>query len=766
MTSRPDTSRSLHPPGQPCAAWQLGALPIVAEALASVPDPLVTALRPGPWASGAQVAAALARSLLPEEDPTPAPAWLLPEQIRSFRRTVSALWRYGGAVLADPVGSGKTYVALAVAVALNTGRATACLVPAPLVPQWRAVATRLGVEVVVGSHRQTSRGRLPERTHGLVIIDESHHYRNPQNLRYRHLAPWLAGRPTLMVTATAIVNRLDDLVHQLLLGVRDDALLAEGVVSLRSLFASGRGAPALGGLVIENPGSARARPVRFACTSVPDTVECEAMAASLQLIERLRLSRLPPVAALVRAVLRRAAGSSPAALLGALRRYRTLLLHTRDAVRAGCPLERAQIRRFTGELEDQLVWWELLPGQGDAVELELSDLDVMDSVLTRAARAAEAPDGKLARLQRILADGRPTLVFTAQRETVRHLRNHLDGPAVAWCTGRQAGLGHSVVPRSVVLGWFRGGSEAAVAERLGIVHLVVTDVAAEGLDLQRAARVVHYDLPWTPMRLEQREGRALRLGSHHRKVEVVRFVPPAPLERALRVESALARKARLPEKVGLGAAGRRLWRWRSELGESFGKGDAIAGVALIPQAPEGVLAGFSMHDASAEREMRLARVVLWLAADGSCTEDEDVVAARLAQAAAQREPRPPDADRLREALVLLAQQVRVRLTLVRGRQWATADSAPGAHRVAARLQEAIRLAARRRDLEALGRLERALAFVGGGHTAGESLLLEQVADATEAELLGAAARFPPPSRRRGTVEIRLCGLLLFGRRYL
>ncbi|MBA3520925.1 MAG: DEAD/DEAH box helicase, partial [Gemmatimonadales bacterium] len=706
------------------------------------------------------------RSLLPEEDPAPAPAWLLPEQIRSFRRSVSTLRRYGGAVLADPVGSGKTYVALGVALALNSGRVTACLVPAPLVPQWRAVATRLGVKVVVGSHQQTSRGRLPEGTRGLVLIDESHHYRNPRSLRYGHLAPWLAGRPTLLITATPIVNRLDDLVHQLLLGVRDDALLAEGVVSLRSLFAAGRGAPALGHLVIENRGSARARPERLGRTSVPEAMECEALVKSLDLIERLRLSRLPPVAALVRAVLRRAAGSSPAALLGALRRYRTLLLHSRDAVRAGCPLARAEVRRFTGELEDQLVWWELLAGQGRAVELELSDLEVMDSVLEQAAQAVEAPDGKLARLRRILADRQPTLVFTAQRETVRHLRNQLDGPAVAWCTGRQAGLGRSVVPRSVVLGWFRGGAEAAVAERLGIVNLVVTDVAAEGLDLQRAARVVHYDLPWTPMRLEQREGRAIRLGSLHRKVEVVRFAPPAALERALRMESALARKARLPQIVGLGAAGRRLWRWRSQLGDTFGKGDAIAGVALIPQAPDGVLAGFSMHAESGGCDLRPARVVLWLAADGSCTEEEEVVAARLAVAAAQREPSPQDADRLREALVLLAQQVRLRLTLVRGRWWATAESAPGAHRVAARLQEAIRLAARQRDLEALGRLERALAFVGGGHTAGETLLLERVADTTEAELLRAAARFPPPSRRWGTVEIRLCGVLLFGRRYL
>ena len=88
----------------------------MAEALAPVPDPVVTALHPGDWMPAAQVARAMARRLAPDEDAVdPPPVWLRPEQIRSFRRTLYALRRYGGALLADPVGSGKTYVALALA---------------------------------------------------------------------------------------------------------------------------------------------------------------------------------------------------------------------------------------------------------------------------------------------------------------------------------------------------------------------------------------------------------------------------------------------------------------------------------------------------------------------------------------------------------------------------------------------------------------------------------------------------------------------------
>ena len=43
--------------------------------------------------------------------------------------------------------------------------------------------------------------------------------------------------------------------------------------------------------------------------------------------------------------------------------------------------------------------------------------------------------------------------------------------------------------------------------------LLTTDVSAEGLNLQRLGRVVHYDLPWTPAKLGQREGRIIRPGS-------------------------------------------------------------------------------------------------------------------------------------------------------------------------------------------------------------------------------------------------------------
>ena len=312
---------------------------IVAESLVVIPDALQTAIDPGQPAPGAAVAGSLARSLGPAEHSVPAPEWLLPEQRKSFGRALAAIHRYQGALLADPVGSGKTFVALATAQAVNRA-ATACLVPAVLLTQWKATAERLGIPVVLCSHEQISRGRLPAKTDGLVLIDESHHFRNPRTRRYRHLAPWLVGRRVLLVTATPVVNRLLDLAHQLLLTVRDDALAWDGVASLRRMLAGGRPTSALGQLVIESEVVPCRRPGKVYLRIRPTAASDPGLARGVELVDQLQLSTSQPIAALIRGVLLRSLCSSPAAFRGALHRYQRsifrsgILPRSRDCRRA------------------------------------------------------------------------------------------------------------------------------------------------------------------------------------------------------------------------------------------------------------------------------------------------------------------------------------------------------------------------------------------------------------------------------------------------
>jgi superfamily II DNA or RNA helicase len=736
--------------------WWTAPPAIVAESLVGVPDPLLTALQTGPPASPAAVACSLVRSLAPLEHSDPPPAWLLPEQVASFRRALAAVRHYGGAVLADPVGSGKTYVALAVARALNHG-STACLVPASLLAQWEASASTLGVPVTLASHQQVSRGQLPAHTRGLVVIDESHHFRNPHTLRYQHLAPWLVGRPALLITATPIVNRVEDLAHQLLLAVRDDALALNGIVSLKTILAEGCVAAALGQLVIERELVTDPRPTRIQKISRPTTSECDTAAHLIEPLQRLRLSKCEPIAALIRNVLLRAAGSSPAAYGGGLRRYRKLLLHARDAWKAGRSMDRAALRHFTGELADQLVWWELLPGGESETDLVLDDLSPLEDLIELAETVTRDEDLKLNRLRQILSDGTPTLVFSCSRDTVRYIRKRLADLGLAWCTGEYSGIGRTVLPRREVLAWFRAPTSSTLAPR----HLIVTDVAAEGLDLQRAARVVHYDLPWTPMRLEQREGRSVRYGSSYSEVEAWRFAAPPLLESSLRMEAILARKARLPARAGLGPEGHHLWRWRSALVERFGNGEARAGVALIPSASHrGLLAGFALY--RSDEPICLSATVLWLEPNGRWTETPRTVTDWLETAAAEHRISPVKGDDLRQWLAHLAVPIRERLALTRGRRWIKPDPSAAARHLASRLQGMVRDAARRHNGSRLEQLERGLAFVAGGHTAGEAALIETLAKGTDRDISVAVGRLPAGTIGWDGIEVRLTGLIVFG----
>ena len=73
--------------------------------------------------------------------------------------------------------------------------------------------------------------------------------------------------------------------------------------------------------------------------------------------------------------------------------------------------------------------------------------------------------------------------------------------------------------------------------------LIGTDVLAEGVNLQQARRVIHFDLPWNPMVMVQRVGRIDRIGSQHQNISNYCLYPEEEiLDRYLRLAKILAEK--------------------------------------------------------------------------------------------------------------------------------------------------------------------------------------------------------------------------------
>ena len=119
--------------------------------------------------------------------------------------------------------------------------------------------------------------------------------------------------------------------------------------------------------------------------------------------------------------------------------------------------------------------------------------------LLSSARLAARTESKLHAIRRLLRrSNEPAIVFTEYRDTLLHL-DHL--------LGRPAAVLHGGLTRDE-----RTAALDDFSQRRRRV-LLATDAAGEGLNLHHTCRlVINLELPWNPMRLEQRIGRVDRIG--------------------------------------------------------------------------------------------------------------------------------------------------------------------------------------------------------------------------------------------------------------
>jgi hypothetical protein len=395
--------------------------------------------------------------------------------------------------------------------------------------------------------------------------------------------------------------------------------------------------------------------------------------------------------------------------------------------------------------------WPLVAEGIEATELALEDRPRVAALEATARRWGRGPDAKLAILRTILRDDRCSLVFTSARATVQYIRRQLS-PGVAWCTGQAAGLDAMPVPREAVLDWFRREAPSGPAGIARPRLLVATDVAAEGLDLALVQRVIHYDLPWTAVRLEQRSGRALRLGSQHTSVEVIRVLPPPVLEAALRQQAILRKKAALPRQLGLGAARDAPWRIRARVAAMWEQVPATGGVATSRGPRNAVVTGFRISTSDGNVAVVSACI------ERSWTDDPAVIAELLASAHGVTRIARPATGWTGRVSRDLAARVRKSLRSVNGtRLPAGSRAGRGTLR---RLLALAREAAKARDQDRLRLLERGLAVLRRGQTAGEAQLVERWLTLPHRELLGSLARLPDEAARPEVERVELIGVLV------
>ena len=177
--------------------------------------------------------------------------------------------------------------------------------------------------------------------------------------------------------------------------------------------------------------------------------------------------------------------------------------------------------------------------------LEESDIRKLDAFLKRAGKlAGPGQDAKIAAaadaVSGLLAEGFHPIVYCRYIQTAYYaacqlqklLKQKHPGLSVKAVTGNE---GDSEQRREIVLG---------LAEE-PVRCLVATDCLSEGVNLQdHYDAVVHYDLPWNPNRLEQREGRVDRFGQTRKVIKTV-LLYGSDNEMDLVVLDVLVRKAQI-----------------------------------------------------------------------------------------------------------------------------------------------------------------------------------------------------------------------------
>lgn len=719
---------------------------ILSEHLASPPEPLALLVRAGEEAPPPAVARIAARALLdlPEVARGTWPAWLAPHQVSAAVRLSAMLTRYGGALLADAVGLGKSYIALAVALAHPAP--FVLIVPAVLVGQWRTLLRRFDAAATIITHETLSGATfhpsaLP--SFRLAVVDEAHRFRNPDTNRYRALAKLVVGARVLLVTATPVYNRIADLFHLFRLFLRDHALTSLGVSSL-ARAARGEVSTETLAMVAARLMIARSRervrsgypdgPVALTFPERRPGLTVRAGTTTDRSLESIvggvrRLVSGVEAGALFRVTLLRRLASSLPAFRASLARYAAFLDLAAQAAREHRALSPREFQRLFPRREPDDLQLVLFPVVLEAADACSAVRDVVQVEHLRQLAASATNDAKADALERLLAERTgKTIVFTEARATVRYLVRRLNDRRVAAILSEGGLFGAEPAGRAEVLRAFAPAAQGAAPPAAAVETdvLIATDLLSEGLNLQDADRVIHYDLPWSPARLAQRVGRIDRLGSRHSRIETVTFVPPDALERALELEERLAVKTRIQLAVGTpevetvrGADARSpAFDWCDRL-------DALL-ANRAPEAPPGACASIAGEEDAAVLVVRIGGMVEAVIVTADQVRADPDAATCYFEQTCRAERRTLDGGALERAIRRAAPLLRDRLGTVQDARWRGGNRDRLSRRLIPWVLTAARRAARRGDGAQLAALDALVSRLASGMTTGEELLLEDL----------------------------------------
>lgn len=174
---------------------------------------------------------------------------------------------------------------------------------------------------------------------------------------------------------------------------------------------------------------------------------------------------------------------------------------------------------------------ELLEASDAESDLDLSFVDQIQSdiaILLDQAKRLDPYDPKIEAFIQAVKDkqklpNNKALIFSTFRHTLRYLAERIQNE------GLRYGVVHGGVPDE---------ERADLRRRFGLPKedpdaidiLLSSEVGCEGLDFQFCDCLINYDIPWNPMRIEQRIGRIDRYGQESKSVVIINLITPGTVD--------------------------------------------------------------------------------------------------------------------------------------------------------------------------------------------------------------------------------------------
>lgn len=543
----------------------------------------------------------------------------------AVHRVMSRMKKYGAALVADSVGLGKTWIAKKVIEEFGFYKRRKFLIicPAQLRGMWEKEVKDLILSPFILSQEELASVDFLKKTRqvlksglediSLVVIDESHNFRNPISNRWENCFDLLENveqengrRPhMLLLTATPINNTIWDLYWQIMLMtlMKKDAFLKDGIEDIFKHFreVERQQNPELLGDILNEISIRRTRdyiqsnypdamiqgkPISFPnrelenveyrlnesfsgmYKQISQTISHELTMAYYRFIEykkaekkspeeEFALGRMIALEGIFRTILLKRLESSVEAFRISIRRHIDFLNNLKRFLDQGKILTKRAFQKYVVNLDAEIpeeFLTELEDFDKDSFRYEelVADIDKDIGLFeNKLLKPVEKVDQKSdAKLIRLIE----LLKSLLPRGQIILFSYYSDTLHYLFdYVKSHPSIGKYKFAR--IDGSVLPQSRSNIVEKFmsnGLDLLCSTDVLSEGQNLQSARFLINYDLHWNPTRMIQRAGRIDRIGSPFKKIFVYNFFPEEELEDLLRLVAILQDKIKnIDNSVGL-----------------------------------------------------------------------------------------------------------------------------------------------------------------------------------------------------------------------